>query len=620
MIIGGASLNQTPLDWEGNKNNILAAIAEAKANQVAILCLPEMAICGYGCEDMFYAKWLETTCFDYLKEILPHTKGIAVNLGLPVWIAEKCYNCMAMLSDGELLGFVAKQNLANDGVHYEHRWFTPWLAFVETQFEFEGKSYPFGDITFSVKDKILAFEICEDAWLGSNRVGYRHLQRAQKPDIILNPNASHFAFGKYLQRIEQVALEGSRAFDCVFVLCNLLGNEGGKMIYDGDVLIAQKGKLLAKNKRLSFKNHDLLLTNIDFENEQLSEINIKEDVEGKEENFAQAVALALFDYCRKSKSKGFVLSLSGGADSATCSVMVSEMIKRGIEELGNELFVKKLGLSYSESTVDQKTIASQILTCAYQGTKNSSKETLQSASALAEEIGATFYEWEIDQQLEGYQSIIESKINRKLTWQQDDITLQNIQARSRSPIIWMLANINNALLLTTSNRSEGDVGYTTMDGDSSGSIAPIAGVDKPYIRSWLQWAENSLGYRSLKLTNSMAPTAELRPQGSSQTDESDLMPYELMVEIEQLAFVHRKDPVTIYMLLLEKLPYTKEELHLYIQRFFRLWARNQWKRERTAPSFHVDIMSVDPRSWLRFPILSGGFSKELQELEKLVQS
>ncbi len=118
---------------------------------------------------------------------------------------------------------------------------------------------------------------------------------------------------------------------------------------------------------------------------------------------------------------------------------------------------------------------------------------------MAERIGATFYSWSIDEEVASYTGKIENAIGRKLTWDQDDITLQNIQARSRSPIIWMLANINNALLLSTSNRSEGDVGYATMDGDTSGSISPIAAVDKHFILQWLRWAEKNLADPSSRM-------------------------------------------------------------------------------------------------------------------------
>jgi NAD+ synthase (glutamine-hydrolysing) len=285
------------------------------------------------------------------------------------------------------------------------------------------------------------------------------------------------------------------------------------------------------------------------------------------------------------------------------------MIRRGSKQLGWGEFNKALGLNAK----DEKEATRQLLTCAYQGTRSSSEKTLAAAKTLAESIGANFHHWLIDDEVESYKSKIETVLSRKLTWEIDDIALQNIQARSRSPIIWMLANIKHAILLTTSNRSEGDVGYTTMDGDTSGSLAPIAGVDKPFITQWLKWVETKLDYKGLKSVNELEPTAELRPLHSVQTDEKDLMPYPLLVSIEKLAIRDRKSPKEVYALL--SADFNSDLLKASITKFFTLWAMNQWKRERLAPSFHLDDMNVDPRSWCRFPILSGGFKYELAELE-----
>src|SRR5690606_32135953 len=113
-------------------------------------------------------------------------------------------------------------------------------------------------------------------------------------------------------------------------------------------------------------------------------------------------------------------------------------------------------------------------------------------------------------------------------------------------IIWMLANVNRAVLLTTSNRSEGDVGYATMDGDTSGSLAPIAGLTKPFILQWLKWAETNLDHRGLHLVNKLQPTAELRPREKKQTDEADLMPYTVLVEIEHHAIYMKKSPQDVF--------------------------------------------------------------------------
>lgn len=607
--IAGATVNQTPLDWKGNLDRILSSIQEAKSQEVEILCFPELAITGYGSEDLFLSYWYPQKALAQLGKLIPHCTNITVIIGLPVRIQDKVYNTVAIIENGELKGFVAKQFMAIDGVHYEFRWFTPWEANRVIDFEFEGKKVPLGDLTFHHKGIHYGFEICEDAWRGKDRPGYR--LRDRKVDLIFNPSASHFAMGKTLERKDLIKYS-SETFDCFYCYVNLLGNEAGRMIFDGEILLAKSGELLARNQLLSFKDFQVFTFELEDKSQQIAPI------EPKEWEFVQASTLGLFDYLRKSKSKGFVLSLSGGADSSTIAILVAEMVSRGLAELGVDRFVEKTGIDFYPKTENpEKELVGQLLTTAYQGTKNSSDDTYQSAKGLAESIGAKFYSWTIDSEVNSYTEKIEKAIGRKLTWEQDDITLQNIQARSRSPIIWMLANINNALLLSTSNRSEGDVGYTTMDGDTSGSISPIAAVDKHFILQWLKWAQRNLDRPGLSYVNSLTPTAELRPLERTQTDEKDLMPYSVIVEIERLAIRDKRSPMDIFLLLNDELDLDQIVLKDYIKKFFRLWSRNQWKRERLAPSFHLDEFNVDPKTWYRFPILSGGFAEELEQLDQI---
>ena len=119
---------------------------------------------------------------------------------------------------------------------------------------------------------------------------------------------------------------------------------------------------------------------------------------------------------------------------------------------------------------------------------------------------------------------MEGCIGRKLSWEKDDLALQNIQARVRSPGVWMLANVQGALLLATSNRSEASVGYATMDGDTSGGLSPLVAIDKAFIREWLVWMEKTgptgiTALPALAAVNAQEPTAELRPSEEGQTDE-----------------------------------------------------------------------------------------------------
>jgi NAD+ synthase (glutamine-hydrolysing) len=287
-------------------------------------------------------------------------------------------------------------------------------------------------------------------------------------------------------------------------------------------------------------------------------------------------------------------------------------LKAAEKELGFAGIQKRLDyIPWMSEIKDLASLQKRLLTTLYQGTMNSSEQTRSSAKVLADGIGSTHYELEIDDLVSDYRHVIEKAIGRSLTWEQDDITLQNVQARVRSPSAWMLANINQALLLATSNRSEASVGYATMDGDTSGSISPIAGIDKRFLRTWLIWAETKIP--ALHQVNSLEPSAELRPLASKQVDEEDLMPYPILNALERWAFFERKSPADCQEILFATYgsQFSKEKLAEFAHRFFRLWARNQWKRERYAPGFHVDEYSLDPKSWLRFPILSAGLEKDL---------
>lgn len=609
MKIAGATLNQTPLDWSNNTSNISRAIEKAKEDGVHILCLPEMCITGYGCEDMFLHPWVAEQALNEITKILPLTSNIAVTLGIPMWYDNHLYNTICFVYNGEILGFQAKQKLPNYGVHYEQRWFTPWTK-GQQKIKIEGKEYQFGDYIYQIGEAVIGFEICEEAW-NKDRPACRLVE--QKVNLILNPSASHFALNKEKSR-ENLVVQSSEEFNCTYLYANQLGNEAGRIIYDGDIIIAQKGELLALGRRFSKKKFRLTSTEVNLDGR--SQPNVKSRYLDQNQQFTKAVTLGLFDYLRKSRSKGFVLSLSGGADSSSLLVLVAEMVKSGIEELGIEKFLTRINhpeLIGVANTANE--VVKNILIAAYQGSKNSSKETFESAKELAESVGATFYHWTIDQPVESAIQVIENELKRKLDWALDDIALQNIQARSRSPIIWMLANISGSLLLTTSNRSEGSVGYTTMDGDTSGSLAPIAGIHKSFLVEWLKWAEKELNFPGLRFVNKLTPTAELRPKENVQTDEQDLMPYPVLQQIEGLFIREQCSPKAVFEELKKDLD--DATAASYVIKFFKLWTRNQWKRERIAPSFHLDDYNVDPRSWFRFPILSGGFENELAELENL---
>lgn len=706
--IATVAVNQTPLDWSGNRARILDALRELAAGggdfsgRPDLVLFPEMSITGYGCEDAFHSPDLARRAFASLQKIageaqkiLPHS---VVVLGLPVRRDDRIFNCAAFASGGRVRGIVPKRNLAGDGVHYEPRWFVADRETHRREYvTADGESVPFGPLLFEHRGAKISVEVCEDAWV-ARRPALLHVKRGV--EIVLNPNASHFAFDKHRIR-RNIALESSRSLGVAYVTVNLLGNEAGRMIYDGQSLFASAGEMMHEHPGLSFHEYILNEVTLDLERNRALRsrvyshlrqelaatgetagmlerenpiVRLDEDVRSvdipftgarigfrtkeksgdvssasfkpatnrpvpdylrghikKETQFLCATTLGLFDYLRKSRSHGFVVSLSGGADSATCALLVQRMLAYAVEELGARPCLERLGreelwveLGLNDDAADVVAqICRGLLFTIYQGTDQSSATTRDAAAAVARALHSRHSAVNVQALMDGYRNIIEQDvIERKLTWNEDDLPLQNIQARVRSPMAWMLANTTNSLLITTSNRSEAAVGYSTMDGDTSGGLAPIAGVDKAFVQSFLRFMESTGDHigpvPELAHINVQQPTAELRPLEQKQTDEGDLMPYALLDRIEKLAIRDRKPPVEVFEALRAQpdaaaLP-DDETLRNYIRRFFQLWSRNQWKRERYAPAFHLDDENLDPRTWYRFPILSGGYVDELKEL------
>ncbi|CAM3603669.1 Glutamine-dependent NAD(+) synthetase [Vibrio aerogenes CECT 7868] len=670
MIVSSASINQTPRDWTGNISRIQAVIDQAAKAGATLIVTPELGISGYGCEDYFYQEKLTDTALQALSRLrIPD--GVLVTVGLPVLFCNRLYNAVALLQnspDSQIIqGMAFKKQLAMNGIHYEARWFSRWESgsVVYTD-QITGYPIPVGDPTFDYQGYRIGFETCEESWV-PNRSARALFDRGV--DIIINASASHFAIGKFATR-KQMVIDGSRTFGAAYIYSNLNGCESGRAVYDGGCLIASGGDIIAQGERLHFTDSAIICAAIDAHdnrlvqqmNSQTAELNNimtdticldthPGDVAASPEASAvtsvppvsvpplqpwetsaglhheeaiRAVALGLRDWSKKTATNGFALSLSGGADSALVAVAthlsvyleLSEYKRKG-RQLSTHLarFLPETsadGRLLSDIPSLTKRIMHHYMLTLYQGTGNSSETTLNAAKSVATGTGACFDSWDIDPLIKSYQALSEKTIARPLTWEQDDIPLQNIQARVRAPGIWMLANIDNKLLLTTSNMSEGAVGYVTMDGDSSGVLAPISGITKGRILNILSWLnttgilvdETPYPLPCLQPVVDQRPTAELRPE--QQNDEDDLMPFAILDRIVELFMVKRKCQQTIFETLTGEFPhYSHHQLNHYVELFFRLFKRNQWKRERQAPGFHIEVNSLDPKTYGRFSLFTG---------------
>lgn len=671
--IATASINQTVGDWVGNASRIRGAIDEARQRGARLLILPEMCVSGYSLGDRLLMSGTLRRSWQVLEELLPHTHGMVVVVGLPIQHRDVIYNAAAVIADGRVWGLVPKENLATGDVQYENRWFSGWPRVRVEDFETpSGELLPIGGLVFDAPGVgRFAIEICEDGWKGIRPGSVYALAGAH---IIANPSASWFVLGKHRTRramVEQI----SREDHCVYVYTSLLGCDATRLVFDGSVFVAQDGAILEEADRFVF-HQDFVVADRVVDLAGLARVRMEEGSWRQQAEALQrgdygpmprvvtiagdyttdkappavrpywipadppepdpslswlfrrglvpqaispqdlshlelelALAMGLREYVKKCGIRGFALALSGGRDSSMVAILVARAYRYDQPDL---------------SEADWKAYVSQRFVTAYMGTENSGTTTRNAARALAAQLGARHYESNIQPALDTHLAVFKDLSGVGLSWSDPahDIPLQNVQARLRGGLIWTLANIHNFLLLTTSNKSEAAVGYCTMDGDTAGGLSPITDVPKSLVMAWVDWATRFHGLQSLDLVTQVPATAELRPPDRKQTDEDDLMPFpildQLMYHVVQLG----QEPVDVFRTLWPSLGAhyggDPKAFGIHIRKFFRMLCQAQWKRERFAISFRVTAFDLDPKTGFRFPPVQAPFTVELAELDAYI--
>jgi NAD+ synthase (glutamine-hydrolysing) len=672
--VAAIAINQTVGDWTGNKRRIRAAITEAKSRGAKLLVFPEMCIPGYSLGDRLLMNGTLDRSWRVLDDLKTSSEGCILALGLPIRHRDVLYNVVAILSNGKILGIVPKENLAIGDVQYENRWYSGWpRTRVEDFTSVTGEKIPIGGLMFNASGLgKFAIEVCEDGWKGIRPGSAYTLAGAH---IVANPSASWFTIGKHRIRrsmVEQI----SREDHCTYLYTSLMGCDATRLIFDGSLFIANDGAIVEEGRRFIFtEEFEVIDRIIDIgaleraraeegswrqQSEQLLDghyglippiIEVEGDfstnappvnpppywepqVPTSPDDSLQwlvdsklipsfsmldiahlelelALALALREYVAKCGIDKIALALSGGRDSSICAILVHRMVRYDNPTASKE---------------EVRELMSNILVTAYMGTDNSGSATRNAARDLSNEIGALHYDGAIQSAVDTHLDIMEQMSGIRLSWDEPkhDIPLQNVQARLRGSLIWMIANIHNALLLSTSNKSEAAVGYTTMDGDTSGGISPIADVPKSLVTMWLNWAAKFHSYQSVRSVISTPATAELRPKEESQTDEDDLMPFfildQLMYQFVQLGH----EPLEMFRILWPSLQKhyngNPREFAVHIHKFVKKLCFAQWKRERFAISFRVTAFDLDPKTGFRFPPVQSPFREELAELDEYVST
>ena len=485
-----AQTNPVVGDIDANSSQAFEAVAAAAKAGADLVLFGEMAITGYPIEDLAardsFVRQAETAVQDLALRLQTAGYGeIAVIIGHPAIAAEReshnwaiSQNCASVLLGGKTEGSYAKHHLPNYSVFDEYRIFVPGNDLLS--FEFKGMKF--------------ATLICEDIWQKGGPVA--QLQNSNT-DVVLVLNGSPFEIDKDDKRLELVRdLATSSSAAVAYV--NLVGGQDD-LVFDGDsLLVDSTGKLIGRAMQF---DSDLVL----FDVESKSQINAVTTARVKKtDDLAQiwnALVLGLRDYVEKNNFKSVILGLSGGIDSAVCAAIAADAI--GADRV--------FGVSMPS--------------------KYSSDHSRSDAEDSAERIGLNFR----TQPIADYVSVFENQLGL------DGIAAENLQARMRGVILMGLSNAEGHLTLTTGNKTELAVGYSTIYGDSVGGFAPIKDVEKTLVWKLAKWrnelAEAS-GQSSPIPENSISkpPSAELRPD---QTDQDSLPDYELLDELLD-AYVERR--------------------------------------------------------------------------------
>lgn len=468
MKITVAQINPIIGDILGNRQKIITAIEKAKTAQSNLVLFPELTLCGYPPDDfLLYPQFIKELEIS-LDLLLPHTIGIAIVVGTARKSEGKLFNSAAVLSEGKLLGFQDKSLLPTYDVFDERRYFQP------------AEHYRL----FDISGKKVGITVCEDIWQHSGElkeISYicdpvKEITKL-KPDIVLNLSASPYQVNKFSTRFN-VASKVAKTAGVPFVLCNQVGGNDS-LIFDGySLILNEKGELLYQLKGFE---EDIFTVDVS---------TLKPEVFHAHDPLSDlwnALTLGLKDYFYKSGFKTACLGLSGGIDSALSAALA-------VEALGKDHVV---GVAMPS--------------------RFSSLDSLKDAEQLASNLGIRLITIPIEAPFKSYLSLLEPFFEGK----EPDTTEENLQARIRGMILMALSNKHGYLVLSTGNKSEMAMGYSTLYGDLAGGLALLSDVTKERVYQLAHHVNRLYSKEIIPLsTIEKPPSAELRP---NQKD-SDFLP------------------------------------------------------------------------------------------------
>jgi NAD+ synthase (glutamine-hydrolysing) len=503
LTLALGQINPTVGDIAGNERKIADGIESARAASAQLVMFPELAVTGYPPEDLLLKEHFLRDARAALERIAAQTHGTVALVGFPER-ADDVYNACAVLAEGEIRAIYRKVYLPNYGVFDEQRYF---------QSGTHGALIEVGDVT-------VGLTVCEDIWEPGPPASDEALSGAS---LLVNISASPFHAGKGLDR-ERMLIQRARDSVAAVAFCAQVGGQD-ELVFDGhSLVIDHEGVVMARGAQFA---EELLIATIDSEGPRGSRLRdarhrpalrrarpdvpvlarlelapgpvppppvggpVAELLEPTAEVYA-ALVLGLHDYVEKNGFRHVVMGLSGGIDSALVAVIA-------VDALGSDR------------------VSAVVMPSPY-----SSAVTQADARRMAAKLGIEAFDLPIDPAMQAYDGMLSGLFDGR----PPDLTEENLQARIRGNLLMALSNKFGWLVLTTGNKSEMAVGYSTLYGDSAGGFAVIKDCPKTLVYELARHRNvPSAGEPIPPSIIDRAPSAELRPD---QRDADSLPPYELL--------------------------------------------------------------------------------------------
>lgn len=611
-------------DCAFNVSKIIELLQRAEQEKVQVVCFPELSVTGYTCADLFFQEKLLLDAEKYLAELQLAsfaTTAVAI-VGMPVRLQNQLFNVAVVLQGGHILGVVPKTNLPNNNEFYEKRWFASAKSTDATTIKIGGEEVPFGtDILFTDRKFSFAIELCEDLWVPIPPSSQHAIHGA---DVIFNLSATNELIAKHNYLRQLIEQQSARCNSGYVYASSGFGESTTDVVYAGNGLIAENGKMIASSERFLFESQ-LVISEIDVERLRADRMrntnfsNEKSDKKYRIVNIEDA-HFTNFELKRRFGKHPFVPAMANRNESCEeiFSIQVGGLAKRWQHTKAETLVLgisggldSTLALLVCVKTADKLGIDRKSIIGITMPGFGTTDRTYSNALNLMTSLGISQKEISIKDACIQHFKDIEHNISVH------DVTYENTQARERTQILMDIANKHNGLVIGTGDLSELALGWATYNGDHMSMYAVNSGIPKTLVRYLVDWVSHALGGAAELILQDVLDTPvspELLPADENgeiaQKTEDLVGPYELhdffLYYFVRFGFT----PEKIRFLANNAFDgdYTDEVIVKWLKVFLRRFFAQQFKRSCMPDGPKVGSINLSPRGDWRMPSDAVGFS------------